>query len=79
MIEKKETSNIIDRIIDFELGCLSDTQTLVLFAELVETGMAWGLQGSYGRTASSLIKGGLITNEGKVNWDIYNELADDYI
>jgi hypothetical protein len=78
-MSKEETSNVIDSIIDFELGCLSDTQTLILFAELVKTGMAWQLQGSYGRTASSLIKGGLITNEGKVNWDIYNELADDYI
>ena len=78
-MSKEETSNVIDSIIDFELGRLSDTQTLILFAELVKTGMAWQLQGSYGRTASSLIKGGLITNEGKVNWDIYNELADDYI
>ena len=47
--------NITDKIIDFECGLLDDTGVLELFAELISNGMAWTLQGSYGRTASALI------------------------
>jgi len=52
--------DIVDRIMSYEDGTLSDTDTVVLFQELVDTGMAWKLQGSYGRTATAMIRAGLI-------------------
>lgn len=52
--------NITDDIIAYEQGDLSEEDTLSLFQELVDTGMAWRLQGSYGRTAAALIWAGLV-------------------
>lgn len=56
----------VDKIIAFESGELDTDQTLELFAGLIASGMAWRLQGSYGRTAADLIEAGLITPEGEV-------------
>ncbi len=51
---------MIDKIIAYEQGELDDAGTLELFRALVDSGMAWTLQGSYGRTAMSLLEAGLI-------------------
>ncbi|KKM61429.1 hypothetical protein LCGC14_1531890 [marine sediment metagenome] len=51
----------IDKIIAYEQGELDEEETLELFQALVDNGMAWTLQGSYGRTAMSLLEGGLIS------------------
>lgn len=48
--------DIVQRISDYEEGVLSDKETIDLFQELVDTGMAWRLQGHYGRTANQLIE-----------------------
>jgi hypothetical protein len=56
------TVNISD-IIDFEDGLLNDEQVVALFQQLLDTGVVWGLQGSYGRTAVALIEAGLITSK----------------
>jgi hypothetical protein len=51
----------IDGIIAYEMGELDDDETIQLFQTLVDTGMAYQLQGSYGRTAASMIEAGLVT------------------
>lgn len=52
--------NQLDAIIAFEQGDLDEEDTLALFQDLVDTGLAWSLQGSYGRTAKHLLDQGLI-------------------
>jgi len=51
-------SNLISKIIEYEEGILSSEDTIDLFQELVDSGMAWTLQGSYGRMAEYLISVG---------------------
>ena len=53
----------IDNIIAFESGALDEQQTIELFQGLIDSGLAWKLQGSYGRTARSLIEAGLCISE----------------
>ena len=52
---------MIDNIIAYEQGELDEEDTIALFQELVNSGLAWQLQGSYGRTAKSMLDAGLIT------------------
>jgi hypothetical protein len=56
----------VDKIIAYEQGELSDNEIIALFADLVKSGMAWTLQGHYGRTAEALIEQGYIDNKGNV-------------
>ncbi|AWN07363.1 hypothetical protein SEA_NABI_69 [Streptomyces phage Nabi] len=58
--------NLVVELIDYESGNLDDTDTLDLFAKLVKSGFAWTLQGSYGRTAQTLINEGWISETGEV-------------
>lgn len=50
--------SIVDKIVEFEMGLLDDDNIVALFQELIDSGMAWQLQGSYGRMATSLIEEG---------------------
>ena len=50
----------VDDIIRYENGEMSEKETIEFFQELVDTGMAWRLQGSYGRTAKALISYGWV-------------------
>jgi len=56
----------IDKIMRYEQGEMNTAEVLDLFAGLIASGLAWQLQGSYGRTAASLIEAGLITPEGEI-------------
>lgn len=47
-------------IMAYEAGELDESGTKDLFQDLVNTGLAWQLQGHYGRTAQALIEGGHI-------------------
>ena len=47
-------------IMDFESGQLDDDAIIAGFQELVNTGLVWQLQGSYGRMAQRLLEAGLI-------------------
>jgi hypothetical protein len=53
--------NQIDKIIAYESGELGETETIELFQELIDSGLAWKLQGHYGRMAKYLIDNGYCT------------------
>jgi hypothetical protein len=44
-----------------------------VFADLIATGLAWQLQGRYGREAKAYIDNGLISVQGDVDWEVYEE------
>lgn len=52
--------DLVDKIMAYENGEMDDGQMVDFFQELVDTGKAWTLQGSYGRMAAHLIKAGLV-------------------
>ena len=52
------TSDMLDKIIAFEEGRLSDKETIDLFQEMVNSGLVWELQGGYGRVAMDMIDKG---------------------
>lgn len=58
--------DLVDKIIEFESGEMSDEDTLAFFAELVKTGTINHLQGSYQRTAVNLLRQGYIDQAGNV-------------
>jgi hypothetical protein len=58
----------VTAIIAYESGELDDQGTLILFGQLIASGQAWTLQGSYGRQAAVFIQAGFIGQDGAVNW-----------
>jgi hypothetical protein len=64
---KKTTIKPLDLTADimaFEAGELDHDEVIALFQSLIDTGMAWQLQGSYGRTAADLIRSGECQSAG---------------
>jgi hypothetical protein len=50
----------VNALVDWESGALSEEEEFALFQALVDTGLAWSLQGAYGRHAMRLIEAGAI-------------------
>lgn len=56
---RDDQSSILDFIMAYEDGAIEDQDHLVKgFQQLIDSGIAWQLQGHYGRTAEMLIKAG---------------------
>lgn len=49
----------VDQIIAYEQGDLNQEQMIELFQSLINTGLAFKLQGHYGRTAKALLRAGI--------------------
>lgn len=49
----------VDELMAYEAGEMEDDDTVAMFQKLINNGMAWTLQGSYGRMATFLIDAGL--------------------
>lgn len=65
---EKETAkefDVVGFIIEFESGGVSDETLIEGFQHLINNGMAWTLQGFYGRTANSLIEQGYCKPAGE--------------
>lgn len=55
--------DLVNAISAYETEQLDSDGVVELFQELVRTGMAWQLQGHYGRTAQRMIQAGLIESK----------------
>lgn len=53
--------DLLGAMMAWESGDLDEDDTVVLFQHLVDNGMAWSLQGMYGRQAVALIEAGMVT------------------
>jgi len=49
---------MVDQIIRYENGEMDTEEVVPFFQQLINSGMAWHLQGHYGRTAAQLIEMG---------------------
>mgnify|MGYP003665368417 CR=1 FL=1 len=52
-------NNVTDLIIRYETGVLKQDEVVPFFQMLINNGMAWSLQGHYGRMAARLIDCGM--------------------
>lgn len=59
ILEVRETMIPVTKIIDYENGEMNEEQMISFFQELIDSGVAWRLQGSYVRAAEDLIEQGL--------------------
>lgn len=53
--------DLVTALIGLDEGTLDEDQEKELFQHLVDTGLAWQLQGRIGRQAADMIEAGIIT------------------
>ena len=53
--------NLVGQIIRYENGEMNEQEMISFFQDLINNGMAWSLQGHYGRVAMALIEEGHCT------------------
>ena len=58
--------DVVGALMDYEAGELDEQGMIELFANLIGSGLAWQLQGHYGRKASALIEAGYISETGEI-------------
>lgn len=73
MVGVAQGKRMVQMMMDYEDGSLSETQEIELFSDLISSGMCWKLQGFYGRAANSYIQSGIIDKNGKILVDL-NEI-----
>ena len=66
---------VVGLIMDYEGGDIDEEDAIALFQHLVNTGLAWQLQGHYGRTAQALLDQGIITRPN----ESVNEAEDPFV
>lgn len=59
MADKAQAFDVVGFIISYESGEYSEEYLIEGFQHLIDTGMAWTLQGHYGRTAAAFIEAGI--------------------
>lgn len=50
----------VEEFIDWENGDMSEENEIEFFQKLLDTGMAWTLQGMYGRRTAELLNAGYL-------------------
>jgi len=66
-------------VMAYEDGELDFESTVEGFQHLIDTGLAWQLQGSYGRTAMSLIEAGECSDPREVQRNASIDFDDNYL
>ena len=56
--------DLVQALIGLDEGTLTEDQEIELFQNLVDSGLAWQLQGRIGRQAADMIEAGLIGARG---------------
>lgn len=73
-------SVLVNDLMAYESGEMNDPEVVQFFARLIRTGMAWSLQGHYGRTATTFLEQGFIDPDGEITergQDAINQYWDE--
>ncbi len=60
----QNTADLTGRIMQFEYGIMTADEIVRLFQDLIDTGIVWSLQGTYGRMAKRMIDLGYCKPKG---------------
>lgn len=60
-MREKIEMDLVNALVGLDEGTLSEEEETELFQHLVDTGLAWQLQGRIGRLAADMIAAGVVT------------------